>query len=138
MTPTTLRLAVAALGLLPVIASADWIDVGVTAEKETVLMDSARYQRQGEAVTAAFQVKFPSPQMIPFSDKSYVTAERVYHFQCADKKFITATGKMLDKDGKVVYEFDASKNPFGVPKGQPVPPAGTEALAFGAACNAKK
>lgn len=138
MTRTTLRLTLAALGLLPVIASAAWIDAGVTADKQIVQLDSERISRQGDAVTAAFQVKFPAPQVVPFSDKSYVAAERIYHFQCADKQFITASGKMLDKDGKTVYEFDASKNPFGAPKPQPIPAEGAEALSFKAACSYKK
>ncbi len=138
MTRTALRLAFAALALSPVLASAAWIEAGSTADKQVVQMDGERYQRQGDAVTAAFRISFATPQRVPFFDKTYVTAERVYHFQCADQQFIIATGKMLDKDGGVVYEFDASKNPFGAPKGQAVPAASAEALAFKTACDYKK
>ena len=131
-----LALAIAALS--PLTATAAWIDAGATPDKQTVQLDSERYQRQGDAVTAAFRVTFPEAQRVPFSSKSYVMVERIYHFQCASKQFITATGKMFDKDGAVVYEFDAAKNPFGAPKAQPIPEAGAEALAFTAACKYQK
>ena len=132
------HLGLALLALSPLLASAALIDAGVTADKQTVQLDSERYQRNGDAVTAAIRISFAEVQRVPFSDKTYVTAERVYHFQCADKQFIAATGKMLDKAGAVVYEFDAAKNPFGAPKPQAVPEAGAEALAFAAACKYKK
>lgn len=138
MNRSSMRLALALAVFLPLTASAAWIDAGATADKQTVQLDSERYQRQGDAVTAAFRVSYPEAQRVPFSPKSYVTAERVYHFQCASKQFITATGKMFDKDGTVVYEFDAAKNPFGAPKAQPVPEAGAETLAFTAACKYQK
>lgn len=138
MIRSPLRFALALAALLPLTTSAAWIEAGITADKQIVQLDSERYQRQGDAVTAAFRVAFAEAQHVPFSTKTYVSAERVYHFHCANKQFITATGKMLDKDDAVVYEFDAAKNIFGVAKPQPVPEAGAEALAFAAACKYQK
>ncbi len=47
MTRTPLRFALALAALLPLTASAAWIDAGATADKQTVQLDSERYQRQG-------------------------------------------------------------------------------------------
>lgn len=122
----------------PLLAVAEWIDVGTTDEKQNVQLDSERFKRQGDAVTAVLRIQLPAPRRVPFSPNSYVSAERIYHFQCADKKFITASGKMLDKGGAVVYEFDSAKNPFGVPKPQSVPKTGEDAVAFAGACKYKE
>lgn len=132
--------AITVLALVSAVASAAWVDAGSTADQQKIKLDSERYQRQGDAVTAAIRVEYPAPQIIPFSPKSYVAAERIYHFQCANKQFILASAKMLDKDGGVAYEFDAAKNPFGgTPQPQSVPSEKTgDRLAFEAACAYKK
>jgi hypothetical protein len=131
-----------ALALVPFLSSsahAALVDIGVTPDQHKLKLDNERFQRQGEAVTAVVRVDFAAPQVVPFSAKSYVAAERIYHFQCANKQYILASGKMFDKDGATVYDYDASKNPFGGAQPQAVPAdKSAERLAFDAACAYKK
>lgn len=125
--------------LLPAsLVQAAWVDAGMTADKLLVQLDSERYQRQGDAVTAVIKVVYSTPQRVPFSQKSYETTETTFFFECGKKQFVAANGKMLDNHGEVVYQFDAMKSPFGVPKPQTVPEVGVEALSFAEACKFKK
>lgn len=135
---------ISAFAALPLLLSlsahaATWVDVGATAEQQKIKFDSERIQRQGDAVTVAIRVDYPATQMIPFSPKTYVSAERIYHFQCASKQFIVASVKMFDKEGATVYDFDSSKSPFGSPQPQAIPAdKSADRLAFDAACAYKK
>lgn len=134
-----LRAALSGLFLLPLVASAAWVDIGTTAEGALVQGESERFSRNGDAVSAVGRLKHTAPRSMPFSSVKYDITEITYHFQCAERKLIVAETTMKEGE-KVVYSAKSSEaNPL-VAKAQAltVPAEGMDAQVFAWACARKE
>ena len=131
-----------ALGAVAQAALAEdgWQPVAAAQGKYRLFLDAQTFKREGEVVNARFRYAYAEKQVFPFLNKPYDSLERLYYFQCAERKVVVAVSNYYF--GKALtHTINASAGaPFGGASAyepQPVS-AGTvedEALAY--ACRYK-
>lgn len=123
---------------VPGFALADWVEIGKTADGSVIQGETARFSRQGEAVSAVARLLLQTPRSMPFSTVKYDSTEITYHFQCVERKLIVAETAMLDGQKSVYSAKSSDSNPLvAKTQAQPVPADGMDAMVFAWACARK-
>lgn len=131
--------AALALSIHPVMAEeAGWLAAKATQGKYRLYLNTQSHKREGAVVNASVRYVYPETQVFPFINKKYSVMERLFYFQCAERKMVLAQSDYFMGKDKVHSISAAGVSPFN-PSGQayapqPVPPDTAEEEAFNLAC----
>lgn len=116
----------------------DWQAMKATQGKHKLYLNAKSFKREGEVVNAAFRYTYGETQTFPFLNKKFDRMERMFYFQCTERKVVVAQSDYYMGNEKVHGISSASGNPLSqgkqVYEPQPVSANTAEEEAFNYAC----
>lgn len=116
----------------------DWQAVNATQGKHKLYLNAKSFKREGEVVNAAFRYTYGEIQTFPFLNKKFDRMERMFYFQCAERKVVVAQSDYYMGNERVHAINSSGGNPLSqgkqVYEPQPVSANTAEEEAFNQAC----
>jgi len=115
-----------------------WQEVNATQGKLKLYLNSKSFKREGEVVNVAFRYVYGDTQTFPFLNKKFDRLERLFYFQCGERKLVVAKSEYYLGNEQVHSINSSGGSSMGLGKQvydpQPVPPNTEEEEAFNHAC----